>query len=132
MFDNLTREIILFSVIPVVLVVLIDLIAFIIMRKREKKFRFNYFIKVSLIIANAFVLPLIGGYTIWVILGMAESKTIGDNLWYIALLIFLWIILFVLLIWVYLKAIRELKTDEEIEQEELKQEKEIEDKEEKK
>ena len=113
MFENLTREIILFSVIPVVLIILVDLIAFLIIRKKKEHIRFNYFLKISMIIANAFVLPLIGGYTIWVIQGFINRNILGNNLWYAALLIFLWIALFILLLWVYWKTIRELRYDDE-------------------
>jgi len=116
-FENLTREIILLSVIPVALIVLIDLIVLIIRKREKNNFKFNYFVKVSLIIASAIVLPLIGGYTIWVILSYIERGILSKNIWYVSLIIFLWICLFVLLIWVYLKTIRELKEDENMKEE---------------
>ena len=124
MFSNLTKEIILYSVIPVIVIILIDLIALLVMQKKEKKYRFNYFIKVSLIVANAIVLPLIGGYDIWIIESYLKKGIIESNIWYIALIIFLWICLFVLLIWVYLKSIREIKEDEQDKKELEKEEKE--------
>ena len=107
MFDNLTKEIILLSMVPVILIILIDLIVFIVARKKKNNFRFNYFIKVSLIIAIAFVLPLIGGYTIWVISNFVSRSILSKNIWYTGLLIFLWACLIVLLLWVYLKSLRE-------------------------
>lgn len=107
MFDNLTKEIILLSMVPVILIILIDLIVFIVTRKKKNNFRFNYFIKVSLIIAIAFVLPLIGGYTIWVISNFISRSILSKNIWYTGLLIFLWACLIVLLLWVYLKSLRE-------------------------
>ena len=107
MFDNLTKEIILLSMVPVILIILIDLIVFIVARKKKNNFRFNYFIKVSLIIAIAFVLPLIGGYTIWVISNFISRSILSKNIWYTGLLIFLWACLIVLLLWVYLKSLRE-------------------------
>ena len=93
MFDNLTKEIIYLSLIPVVIILLIDLIAFLFKKKKDDNFKFNYFIKVSLIIANAIVLPLIGGYTIWVILSYIKRGILLKNIWYVALIVFLWMIL---------------------------------------
>ncbi len=118
MFDNLPKEVILFSMIPVIVIVVVDLIAFLFMIKKEKGFKFNYFIKISLLVANAFVLPLIGGYTIWTILKFINKGVLENNILYVALLIFLWIVLFILFIWVYMKARRELKSDEQLEVEE--------------
>ncbi len=112
MFNNLTKEIIYLSMVPVIVIVLIDLIAFFIMRKKDKSFKFNYLIKISLLIADAFVLPLIGGYTIWIILRYQDEGTLINHFLYIALLIFLWVVLLTLFIWVYLKTNREVKEDE--------------------
>ena len=67
MFKNLTTEIIILSVVPVVIIGIIDLVAFLIMKKKYRNYRFNYFFKLSSIIAISFVLPLIAGYTIWVV-----------------------------------------------------------------
>ena len=117
MFSNLTKEIIYFSMIPVIVIVLLDLIAFFVMRKKDKSLRFNYLIKISLLIANAFVLPLIGGYTIWLIERYLNAGVLVNKLLYIGLLIFLWIVLLTLFIWVYMKTIRELKEDEGNEEE---------------
>ena len=113
MFDNLPKEIIWFSMIPVVLILIIDLIFFLLIRKKDREFRFNYLVKISLLVANSFVLPLIGGYTIWIILKFVNEKVLTDNILYVALLIFLWIILLTLFIWIYMKTRRELKEDEE-------------------
>ena len=113
MFNNIPKEIIWLSMFPVVLILLIDLISLLLMRKKDKNFKFNYLIKISLLIANAFVLPLIGGYTILIILKFINDGTLANNILYTALLIFLWIILLVLFIWVYMKARRELNEDEQ-------------------
>ena len=113
MFNNLTKEIICLSMIPVIIIVVIDLIAFLVMRKKEKSYRFNYLIKISLLIANAFVLPLIGGYTIWIIMKFNSEGVLLNNILYVALLVFLWIVLLTLFIWVYMKTTRELNEDRE-------------------
>ena len=114
MFNNLTKEIIYLSIVPVVVIVLIDLIAFFIMRKKEKSFRFNYLIKISLLIANSFVLPLIGGYSLWIILKYINEGILANNIMYVALLVLLWVILLTLFIWIYMKTNRELNEDEEM------------------
>ncbi len=111
MFDNLTKEIILLSVIPVAIILIVDFIALILKRKDNEKFKYNYFIKVSLIIAIAFVLPLIGGYDIWLIISYKERDILTENIWYIGLIIFLWLMLLILLIWTYLKTMKEIKED---------------------
>ena len=108
MFNDLTKEIIYLSMIPVAIIVLIDLIAFFVMRKKEKSFRFNYLIKISLMIANSFVLPLIGGYSLWIILKYVNEGVLINNMMYVSLLIFLWIVLLTLFIWIYMKTNKEL------------------------
>lgn len=113
MFNDLTKEIIYLSMIPVAIIVLIDLIAFFVMRKKEKSFRFNYLIKISLMIANSFVLPLIGGYSLWIILKYVNEGVLINNMMYVSLLIFLWIVLLTLFIWIYMKTNKELNEDRE-------------------
>ena len=110
-FENLTKEIVYLCFIPFIIIVLVDILAFIIMRKKDKKFRFNYFIKVSIIIAIGFVLPLIAGYTAWVIKSFSERNIISSNLWYIILLVVLSIVLFGILIAVYRLSLKDITTD---------------------
>lgn len=113
MFKNLPTEVLLFSMLPVIIIIFADLIAFLVTLKKEKGFQFNYFIKISLLVANAFVLPLIGGYTIWIFTKYIDEGILLDNILYVSLLVFLWLCLFVLLIWVYMKSRRELREDEQ-------------------
>lgn len=123
MFNNLTREIISLAVIPVIVILIVDLFFVLIFRNKDESFRYNYFIKISLILAIAIVLPLITGYTIWIITSFLERNIFSSNLWYIGLLIFLTICLLVLLIWVYLKSLRRLIYDsiDDEKKEELKE-----------
>ena len=114
MFENLTKEIILLSLIPVVVIALIDIVAFFIMKKKYRNYRFNYFFKISAIIAISFVLPLIAGYTVWVIKSFSEKGIIGNNIWYILLIIFLWIFLLIILINLYRKTLLNANEDEKI------------------
>jgi len=114
MFDNLTTEIILLAVVPVVIIGIIDLIAFFIIKRTYRNYRFNYFFKLSSIIAISFVLPLIAGYTIWVFTAFQKRSLLGSNLLYLLLIIFLWIFLFVLLIVLYKKTKENALEDEKI------------------
>lgn len=122
MFNNLTKEIITLAVIPVIVILIVDLIFVLVFRNKNESFRYNYLIKISLIIAIAIVLPLITGYTIWVIESFTNRGILMDNMWYIILIIFLTLALLVLLIWIYLKSLRNL-IYEEIDEEENKDKK---------
>ncbi len=122
MFNNLTKEIIALAVIPVIVILIVDLIFVLVFRNKNESFRYNYLIKISLIIAIAIVLPLITGYTIWVIESFTNRGILMDNMWYIILIIFLTLALLVLLIWIYLKSLRNL-IYEEIDEEENKDKK---------
>ena len=114
MFENLTTEIILLSLVPVVIIGIIDLVAFLIMKKKYRNYRFNYFFKLSSIIAISFVLPLIAGYTIWVVEKFIDKGIVGSNILYLILIFFLWILLFILLIALYRKTIKNANEDEKI------------------
>ncbi len=114
MFKNLTTEIIILSVVPVVIIGIIDLVAFLIMKKKYRNYRFNYFFKLSSIIAISFVLPLIAGYTIWVVEKFIDKGIVGSNILYLILIFFLWILLFILLIALYRKTIKNANEDEKI------------------
>ena len=106
MFSNLPKEIIYYSMIPVIIIVLIDVILYFIYKnKKDDKFVFNYSIKLSMIIAIAFVLPLITGYTWWIIESFWSKEIFFDNFAYICLIIFLCLALLTLIIWIFLKAL---------------------------
>lgn len=108
MFSNLTKEIILYSMIPVIVIVLIDLLLLLLKKKKTEvqKFKFNYLIEVSLILAVSLVLPLITGYTIWVIESFWKRNILFNNYLYVLLIIFLSLCLLTLIIWTYLKLLR--------------------------
>ena len=112
MFSNLTREMICYSVLPTVAVSLIGIILFFVARNKEfKGFKVNYIVKITLMLANSFVLPLICGYTIWVIESFWVRDLFFSNIPYIALIIFLSLSLLVLIIWIYLKLLKSIKND---------------------
>ena len=114
MFSNLTKEIINYSMIPVIVIVLIDLILLVVMKKKkeDEKFRFSYLTEVSIIIVIAFVLPLIVGYSAWVIESFWKREIFFSNFWYIVLIVFLSLCLLTLIIWTYLKLLRLIGIDD--------------------
>ena len=84
MFDNLTKEIIILSLIPIV------------------------------IIGISMVLSLISGYTIWIFKSFGKRGIIGSNIWYLLLLVFLWIYLLIMLIVMYVRLMKNANEDEKI------------------
>ena len=114
MLGNLTTEIILLSLVPVVIIGIIDLVAFFVMKKKYRNYRFNYFFKLSSIIAISFVLPLIAGYTIWIFTTFNKRSILGNNIPYLLLIVFLWIFLLVLLAILYKKTMANANEDEKI------------------
>ncbi len=127
MFKNLPKEIIFYSMIPFILIVLLDVILFFTIHKKEKdnetreedikkNFNYHYLMKLSMMVAIAFVLPLICGYTWWVIESFLRREIFFDNFAYIVLIIFLSLCLLTLIIWIFLKALDLTKNSEEEEQ----------------
>lgn len=114
-FSNLPKEVIYYSLIPVVVIILIDFLLLIFMKKRKDNgFRFSMLIKISLIISIAIVLPLIIGYTIWVIERFINKNIMMENIGFVALIVCLCIILLVLLFIIFrrtLKYLKEIKKD---------------------
>ena len=118
MFNNLPKYIIYYSMIPVCIIVLIDLILFfVVSKKKDNNFKFGYLIKFSMMIAITFVLPLICGYTWWIIESFLRREILFDNFAYIVLLIFLSLSLLTLIIWIFLRAL-DLKEDNEVKESE--------------
>ena len=122
MFKNLPKEIIWYSMLPFILIVLFDVILFITIRKKEsgtreedikKNFNYHYLMKLSMMIGIGFVLPLICGYTWWVIESFLAREIFFDNFAYVVLIIFLCVCLLTLIIWIYLKALDLTKNNEE-------------------
>ena len=114
MFSNLSKEIILYSMIPVAIIVLIDLILFVLIQKKNEtqKLRFSYLIEISIILAISIVIPLITGYTIWVIESFWKREILFSSFMYVALLIFLSMCMLILIIWTYLKLLRLIGMDD--------------------
>ena len=114
MLGNLTREIIYYSVIPVLIVLIIDLFLLLFKKKTAVgTFNFSTLIKISLIVMIAFVLPLITGYMAWSVELFVSKGILLDKILFVILLLVLTITLFVLMIWTYVKSLHYFE-DEEI------------------
>ncbi len=99
MFNNLTKEIILYSLIPVAILAVINLFILFLSKSSDKNaHRFNYLIKIGLLLIIGLVLPLILGYTIWIGKNYITSGTIASNIGYMILLGVLIVALMILLI----------------------------------
>ena len=113
MFNNLTKEIFIYSLIPALIIALISLLLIFISKKKgENIYKYNYIIKVFIIIIVGLVFPLITGYSIWVYERMSNLNTVSSNILYLILLAFLIISLLVLLIVTCVKLFQSLKSDE--------------------
>lgn len=109
MFDNLTKEIFSYSVIPAAILVLIILVLLLAGKKKDGNyFKYNYSIKILLSITIGLVLPLITGYTIWVFLKYINRGIVMSNMLYMVLLVALIISLVILLGVICKKLYREI------------------------
>ena len=97
MFDNLTKEIIFYSLIPVVILALIGLVLVVVKKKDEKKYKYDYLIKIILLLINGLVLPLLIGYSVWATKRFITNNTLGLNIGYVIIFTILIIALAVLL-----------------------------------
>ena len=103
-----------YSVIPVVILAIVVLLLLIIGKKKDNDyFKYNYFIKILLVIIIGLVLPLIAGYTIWICERFSGSSSLYSNLVYIALLVGLIIALIALLIVICKKFLKGIKGSQE-------------------
>ena len=97
MFDNLTKEIIYYSLIPVVVLFMIALILLIIKKKENNSYKFNYLIKIILMIVDRAVLAWIIGYSTWATGRFIKMGTLSSNIIYVLIFVVLIIALTVLL-----------------------------------
>ena len=115
MFDNLTKEIFYYSLIPAGVIAIIVLILLFISKKNENVYyKYNYYIKTALLIIIGLVLPLIIGYTIWVFERFINKNLVSSNLIYMILLVALIISLIVFLIVICHKLIKGINKSNEV------------------
>ena len=110
MFDNLTREILYYSVIPFVIIAIITLFLLLKGKKEENRYKYNYFIKMLLYIIIALVLPLITGYSFWVYKYYVDEKV---TLFYMIVLGLLIVSLVTILIIITRKIYKSFKEEPE-------------------
>lgn len=114
MLSNLTKEIFIYSLIPAAVLVFIVLLLLLVGKKKNDNFfKYNYFIKILLLLIIGLVLPLIVGYTIWVFERFMAKNLLSSNMFYVILLIVLDISLVVLLIVICRKLFKSFKSREE-------------------
>lgn len=118
MFNNLTKEIVYYSLIPVTIIALIILFLIIIGKKKsDNYYKYNYSIKVFLSILVAFILSIMIGYTIWVYERVINLGTIKGNILYMILLAIVVIALFISLVFILYKLYQSLNYSNEEEKE---------------
>ena len=98
MFNNLTKEIIYYSLIPVAVLFLIGLIILLIKKKSNNVYKYNYIIKVILMLIDSMVLSLIIGYSIWATLRFINNGTLASNIIHVIIFIVLIAMLIILLV----------------------------------
>ena len=127
MFDNLTKEIFIYSLIPAFVIALICIILIVVSKKKgENAYKFNYAIKVLILLIVRLVLPLITGYSIWVYERMVSKNILASNIFYLLLLIALIIALIALLIAACYKLFQSFHDREELEEDKLETKEEFE------
>lgn len=114
MFSNLTKEIIYYSLVPVCLIVVIVLLLILFRKKENNEYKYNYLIKVFLLLIIGLVLPLITGYTIWVYEKFASNNSLTSNILYMVLLGALIVALIILLLINCVKFYKSLKKEEKL------------------
>ena len=97
MFNNLTKEIVYYSLIPVVILAIIALVLLFIKKKNNDKYKFNYLIKVILMLIDGMVLSLLVGYSIWATERYIRNGTVSSNIIYVIIFVVLIAILVFLL-----------------------------------
>ena len=109
MFDNLTMEIFYYSLIPVAILAIVALLILVFGRKKENNYKYNYFIKILLILIIGLVLPLIIGYTAWIIKRYYLSNSLLPNIGFIVILVLLIIALIILFTYISRKLYNRFK-----------------------
>lgn len=98
MFDNLTKEIIYYSLIPVIILALTGLVLILMKKKNENKHQFGYVIKVILMLIDSMVLSLLVGYSVWATARFIRNGTLFSNIVYVIIFMLLIAALIVLLV----------------------------------
>lgn len=106
MFDNkFPSEMTYYAIIPVFLVLMLSLIITIFMKRDTdgEKLRFHYIVELCFMIGIGLTLPLIFGYTIWIVKSFWIREIFFENIIYVILMVFLTLCLLTIIIWLYLR-----------------------------
>lgn len=98
MFDNLTKEIIYYSLIPVAILAIFAFILLFIKKKSDSYYKYNYIIKTILLLIDGIVLSLLIGYSVWATMRFINNNTLSNNIIYVILFAVLIVALILLLI----------------------------------
>lgn len=120
MFDNLTKEIFYYSLIPVAIIALIIIILIIVGKKKsDNYYKYNYSIKVLLSILLSFIVSIMIGYTVWVYQRVINLGIVQGNILYMIVLAVITVALFLSLIILSAKLYQGIDSDKDEEKKEL-------------
>ena len=120
MFDNLTKEIFYYSLIPVAIIALIIIILIIVGKKKsDNYYKYNYSIKVLLSILLSFIVSIMIGYTVWVYQRVINLGIVQGNILYMIVLAVITVALFLSLIILSAKLYQGIDRDKDEEKKEL-------------
>ena len=113
MLNGIIKEIIMYSIIPVIIIFLFDLVLLITLKKKNNKTNVNYGLLAVIIIFISIILSLITGFIIWSIKFFWIKGQLFNNVTSIMLIVFLVFCLLTIIIWIHLKLLRLIGLDKE-------------------
>lgn len=113
MLNGIIKEIIMYSIIPVIIIFLFDLVLLITLKKKNNKTNVNYGLLAVIIIFISIILSLITGFIIWSIKFFWIKGQLFNNVTSIMLIVFLVFCLLTIIIWIHLKLLRLVGLDKE-------------------
>lgn len=113
MLNGIIKEIIMYSIIPVIIIFLFDLVLLITLEKKNSKTNINYGLLAGIIIFISIILSLITGFIIWSIKFFWIKGQLFNNVTSIMLIVFLIFCLLTIIIWIHLKLLRLIGLDKE-------------------
>ena len=113
MLNGIIKETIMYSIIPVIIIFLFDLVLLITLKKKNNKTNVNYGLLAVIIIFISIILSLITGFIIWSIKFFWIKGQLFNNVTSIMLIVFLVFCLLTIIIWIHLKLLRLIGLDKE-------------------
>ena len=113
MFSNLPKEIIYYSAIPVAILMVIIIVLLLIGKKKyDNYYKYNYFIKTLSLVIVGLVLPVIIGYTIYIVERYINKNTLVSHILFVILLVILDISFIILFIIICHRLIKDIRSDD--------------------